>query len=225
VSTAPGPNRSYQAVLWDFGGVLTESPFIAFARFEQARGLPRDFLRRVNSLNPDANAWARFERGELTLPEFSAAFEAECRVHGHAVCGEDVIELLYGEIRPSMVEALRRCAEHYTTACLTNNIKTGRGHGLPTTESRAAEVAQIMELFDFVFESSVIGVRKPEPEFYRLALERLGIEAREAVYLDDLGINLKPARALGMTTIRVESAAQALQELEAVLQLKLATAS
>ena len=120
-----------------------------------------------------------------------------------------------------LVEALRRCKQHYTTACLTNNIKTGRGHGLPTTEARGAEVARVMAMFDAVFESSVIGARKPEPRFYQLALERLGIDAREAVYLDDLGINLKPARALGMTTIKVESAAQALAELEAVLQLRL----
>ena len=221
MSSAAGPNPSFKAVLWDFGGVLTESPFVAFARFEEARGLPRDFLRQVNSLNADANAWACFERGELSLAQFGDAFEAECRVQGHAVRGEDVVELLYGEIRPSMVEALRRCKQHYTTACLTNNIKTGRGHGLPTTEARGAEVARIMAMFDAVFESSVIGARKPEPRFYQLALERLGIEAREAVYLDDLGINLKPARALGMTTIKVESAAQALAELEAVLQLRL----
>jgi putative hydrolase of the HAD superfamily len=222
VAGARGPNRAYQAVLWDFGGVLTESPFIAFARFEDARGLPRDFLRRVNSVNADANAWARFERGEITLAQFGDAFEAECLVHGHAVRGEEVIALLYGEIRPQMVEAVRRCGEHYTTACLTNNIKTGRGHGLPTSDSRAAEVASVMNLFDFVLESSVIGARKPEPRFYQLALERLGIEASAAVYLDDLGINLKPARKLGMTTIKVESTAQALAELEAVLRLPLA---
>jgi len=221
VSAAPGPNRSFKAVLWDFGGVLTESPFVAFARFEDARGLPRDFLRRVNSIDPHGNAWARFERGELSLAQFGDAFEAESRALGHPVRGEDVIELLYGEIRPSMVDALSRCGEHYTNACLTNNVKTGRGHGLPTTEARAAEVARVMALFDVVFESSVIGARKPEPRFYRLALDHLGIDAREAVYLDDLGINLKPARALGMTTIKVESAAQALQELEAVLRLDL----
>jgi putative hydrolase of the HAD superfamily len=221
VSSAAGPNRSFKAVLWDFGGVLTESPFVAFARFEEARGLPRDFLRKVNSLNADTNAWACFERGELSLAQFGDAFEAECLAQGHAVRGEDVVELLYGEIRPSMVEALRRCKQYYTTACLTNNIKTGRGHGLPTTEARGAEVVRIMTMFDAVFESSVIGARKPETRFYQRALAQLGIDAREAVYLDDLGINLKPARALGMTTIKVESAAQALAELESVLQLRL----
>ena len=222
MASATGPNPLYKAVLWDFGGVLTESPFVAFAKFEQTRGLPRDFLRRVNSLNPNTNAWARFERGELSLDAFGDAFQAECLALGHAVRGEDVVELLYGEIRPSMVEALRRCGGHYTTACLTNNVKTGSGHGLPTTESRAAEVARIMELFDAVFESSVLGARKPEPRFYQLALDRLEIDGAEAVYLDDLGINVKPARALGMTTIKVESASQALAELESVLHVRLA---
>jgi putative hydrolase of the HAD superfamily len=214
-------NTAFKAVLWDFGGVLTESPFIAFAECESARGLPRDFLRRVNSTNPNHNAWARFERGELTLAQFGDAFEADCRALGHAVRGEDVIELLYGEIRPPMVEALRRCKQHYTTACLTNNIKTGRGHGLPTSEARAAEVAAIMGLFDAVFESSVLGARKPEPRFYQRALDELGIDACEAVYLDDLGINLKPARALGMTTIKVDSSEQAIAKLQDLLRLPL----
>jgi putative hydrolase of the HAD superfamily len=155
------------------------------------------------------------------LAEFDDAFEAECSAHGHPVRGEEVIELVYGAVRPSMVQALRKCGEHYTTACLTNNVKTGSGHGLPTTDARAAEVARIMTMFDVVFESSVIGARKPEPRFYQLVLEQLGIEARQAVYLDDLGINLKPARALGMITIKVEGAEQALRELEVVLQLQL----
>jgi putative hydrolase of the HAD superfamily len=211
----------YRAVLWDFGGVLTESPFDAFRRYERERGLPPDFIRRLNAVNPDANAWARFERGELSLTEFDVAFEAESRTAGHAVPGREVIGLLYGEPRRAMVEALRRCKQHYTNACLTNNVKTGEGHGLPASPARAAQVQAIMALFDHVFESSLIGARKPEPRFYQLALERLGIEAQAVVYLDDLGINLKPARAMGMTTIKVESGEQALAELEEVLQIDL----
>jgi putative hydrolase of the HAD superfamily len=211
----------YRAVLWDFGGVLTESPFEAFRSYERERGLPQDFIRRLNAANPDANAWARFERGELTLPEFDAAFEAESRTAGHAVPGREVIGLLYGAPRPAMVEALRRCRGHYVNACLTNNVKTGQGHGLPASAARAAQVQAIMALFDHVFESSLIGARKPEPRFYQLALERLGIEPAAVVYLDDLGINLKPARAMGMTTIKVESGEQALAELEGVLQMDL----
>jgi putative hydrolase of the HAD superfamily len=222
VSRAIRPNPAIRAVLWDFGGVFTESPFAAFAAFERSRGLPRDFLRRINSTDADNNAWARFERAEVTLAEFGDAFEAESSALGHAVRGEDVVVLLYGELQPQMVEALRRCKEHFVNACLTNNMRTGTGHGLPTSDARAREVGEVLALFDVVIESSLVGKRKPEPDFYRLALQRLEIDPRQAVYLDDLGINLKPARALGMTTIKVESPEQALTELEAVLEIPLA---
>lgn len=215
------PSSRFRAVLWDFGGVLTESPFEAFRKYEHGRGLPADFIRRLNALNADDNAWARFERGEISLAEFDRAFETESRAAGFAVPGAEVIALLYGEPRPAMVEALRRCGEHYLTACLTNNVKTGSGHGLPASDARAAQVHEILALFDRVFESSLIGARKPEPRFYRLALEALEVEPHAAVYLDDLGINLKPARAMGMTTIKVENAEQALEELEQVLEMKL----
>ena len=214
-------NPAIRAVLWDFGGVFTESPFEAFAGFERSRGLPMGFLRRVNSIDSDGNAWARFERGQITLAEFSTAFEAESGTLGHPVRGEEVIALLYGEVRPTMVAALRRCKVHFLNACLTNNVKPGLGHGLPGNEARAQEVRQILSLFDLVIESSLVGARKPEPRFYQIALKRLEIEPRQAVYLDDLGINLKPARALGMTTIKVESPEQALGELETVLDIPL----
>jgi len=215
------PNPAFRAVLFDFGGVLTESPFRAFAHFERSRGLPEGFLRRVNSIDPDANAWARYERSEVTLEEFDRAFEAESRQLGYPVRGTEIVWLLYGELRPSMVEALRRCGAHYLTACLTNNVNTGSGHGLPTFVERAAEVQRILDLFDVVIESSKTGARKPEPRFYEMALAQLRIEPQQAVYLDDLGVNLKPARAMGMTTIKVESAPQALAELERILDLPL----
>jgi len=214
-------SAAIKAVLWDFGGVFTESPFKAFAAFERQRGLPDNFLRRVNSENPDANAWARFERGEITLAQFGDLFEAESRSLGHAIHGEEILALLYGEVRPQMVAALRRCKSRFVNACLTNNVKTGRGHGLPTSDAKASQIAEIMSLFDLVIESSLVGARKPEPRFYRLALERLEIEPQQAVYLDDLGINLKPARAMGMTTIKVEDAQQALTELEQATGLRL----
>jgi putative hydrolase of the HAD superfamily len=215
------PNPAIRAVLWDFGGVITESPFEAFHRYEREHGLPTGFIRRLNTVNPDRNAWARFERGEITLAEFDRAFAEEARAAGQAVSGSEVVALLYGAVRPPMVQALRRCGEHYMTACLTNNINTGVGHGLPASDERASEVERILQLFDLVIESSKVGVRKPEPAFYRMALDALVIEASQAVYLDDLGINLKPARAMGMTTIKVESAEQALAELEQALGLAL----
>lgn len=203
----------YRAVLWDFGGVLSSSPFEAFARYEEANGLPVGFLRSVNATNPDTNAWARFERSELTLDAFDAAFASESEALGHRVRGREILELLAGELRPEMVGAVRRCREHgLRNALLTNNVAAMEGW--------EAGVA-LDELFDVVIESSKAGVRKPDPAAYELVLEELGVPAPAVVFLDDLGINLKPARAMGMTTVKVSDPRQALAELEAALGLPL----
>ncbi len=208
-----------RAVLWDFGGVFSSSPFDAFARYERERGLPEGLLRRINSINPDDNAWAKLERAEITAEDFDVAFDAEARALGHAVPGSDVLRLLFGEIRPAMVEALRRCRQVFRTACITNNFgDLGPGVVSPERERAWREVTG---LFDFVLESSKVGVRKPEPAIYHMACERLGIAPSEAVYLDDLGINLKPAKALGMTTIKVTDPDIAIAELERVTGLSL----
>lgn len=195
-----------KATLWDFGGVILTSPFDAFARYERERGLPDGFLRGLNATNPDTNAWARFERNQVSFDEFCALYEAEARAAGHEVNAREVIALLAGELRPEMVEALRRCQARLKTACLTNNVVSMQANRQP-----------VMDLFDVIVESSKVGVRKPEPAFYLMACELLGIEPYEAVFLDDLGVNLKPARALGMTTIKVVDPAVALAELEAVV--------
>lgn len=208
-----------RAVLWDFGGVFSSSPFDAFARYERERGLPEGLLRRINSIDPDDNAWAKLERAEITAEAFDAAFDAEARALGHAVPGSDVLRLLFGEIRPAMVEALRRCRRVFRTACITNNFgDLGPGVVSPERERAWREVTG---LFDVVLESSKVGVRKPEPAIYHMACERLGIAPSEAVYLDDLGINLKPAKALGMTTIKVTDPDVAIAELERVTGLSL----
>jgi putative hydrolase of the HAD superfamily len=203
----------FRAVLWDFGGVVLTSPFDAFAAYEAEIGLPPGFIRSVNATNPHANAWARLERGELGIDDFGGAFEAEARALGGELSGAKVIEALAGAIRPEMVEALRRCKRHgLLLACLTNNFVTA--------EPRS-DTAEVMTLFDVVVESSVVGVRKPEPRFYELACEALDVTPPECVFLDDLGVNLKPARTMGMTTIKVETAEQALRELEAALGIPL----
>lgn len=208
-----------KAVLWDFGGVFTSSPFDAFAAYERRNGLPEGFIRKVNTVNPDANAWARLERAEISLEVFDTTFASEAEALGHRVPGADVVRLLFGEVRPSMVEALRRIRQHFRTACITNNF----GAIGPDTVSakRGAAWREVSTLFEFVLESSKVGVRKPEPAIYRMACERLGVAPTEAVFLDDLGINLKSARALGMQTIKVENADQALTELEAITGLAL----
>ncbi len=202
-----------KAIFWDFGGVITSSPFEAFNRYEQAHGLPRDFIRMLNARDPDNNAWARFERSEITLEEFDRAFAEESAGAGYAVPGHEVIRLLAGEPRPQMVAALKICGEHFINACLTNNVRVGEGPGMQPDADKAGQVADIMRFFDVVVESSSARVRKPDPAFYRLACERTGVQPTEVVYLDDLGVNLKPARAMGMTTIKVVEPGLALDEL------------
>ena len=204
------------AALFDFGGVILSSPFDAFADYERDNGLPADFIRSINATDPDTNAWARMERNEVSIEEFCTLFEAEARTAGHEVDARDILGRLRGQVRPEMVEALRRCGERLQTACLTNNfVAPDLAH--PDGRMDPESFDGIMELFDVVVESSKAGCRKPDPRFYEIACEELGIEPSEAVFLDDLGINLKPARAMGMTTIKVVDPAQAIAELEQVV--------
>ncbi|MEM7321650.1 MAG: HAD-IA family hydrolase [Actinomycetota bacterium] len=213
--------QNIRAVLFDFGGVVLTSPFDAFAAYEQAEGFPDGLIRTINATNPDHNAWAKFERSDVDADGFVELFEEEAAARGHAVSGRKVLELISGDVRPEMVEAIRRIkAAGYVTACLTNNVKRDP-NAAPADPQREAEVTAVMALFDHVVESSVIGVRKPEQSFYVRALEMAGVEANEAVFLDDLGINLKPAKAMGMTTIKVLNADQALTDLESVIGLDL----
>jgi putative hydrolase of the HAD superfamily len=199
-----------RAVLWDFGGVILSSPFEAFTRYEREQGLPEGFLRQLNATNPDTNAWAQLERSEVDLAGFAARYEAEADAAGHRIDAGAVLALLSGELRPAMVQALRRIKEEgLAQACLTNNVAG--------TEAVRPELAEVMAIFDTVLESSKLGVRKPDPRFYDLALDAVGVAPGEAVFLDDLGVNLKPARALGITTIKVVDPDQALSELEQVL--------
>lgn len=210
-----------QAVIWDFGGVLTSSPFEAFNRFEAERGLPKDFIRTINATNPDSNAWALFERSEISLDAFDRTFAEEAEALGGAVTGREVVELLAGDIRPAMVTALKKCKEHFKVGCITNNVSAGEGAGMARSHDKAAAVADVMALFDHVIESSKVGIRKPDPRIYEMACEALGVDPSRSVYLDDLGINLKPARALGMTTIKVLNGDQGLADLEAAVGMPL----
>ena len=216
----PG-REGLEAVIWDFGGVLTASPFEAFNRYEARHGLPKDFIRSINATNLERNAWAQFESAEVTLEEFDRLFEAESNAQGFPVGGRRVIELLSGALRPRMVEALRRCKQRFKVACITNNVKSGGGPAMASSEDKRRQTEAVMALFDLVVESSVEGVRKPSPAIYELTCERLGVAPSACVFLDDLGVNLKPARALGMTTIKVVTESQALQELVAATGLDL----
>lgn len=206
-----------KAVLWDFGGVILTSPFDAFRRYETEHNLPPDFIRSVNTTNPDTNAWALMERNEVTPQEFDDLFAAESTALGHRVAGADVLSLLAGDVRPQMVAMLDSVkAAGFRVACLTNNTVGGDGRDADG-DARSARIYDIMARFDVVVESSKVGVRKPEPRFYEIACELLGVHPDECVFLDDLGINLKPAAAMGMSTIKVSSESQAIADLAAVL--------
>ncbi|MBT7333614.1 MAG: HAD-IA family hydrolase [Gammaproteobacteria bacterium] len=207
------------AILWDFGGVMTSSPFDAFNTLEAAIGAPKDFIRSINATNPEHNAWALFESNQIDLDEFDHLFAKESANLGHRIAGREVIARLSGDLRPRMIEVLKRCKLNFKVACITNNVKAGEGPGMSRSAKKAAAIAEVMALFDLVVESSVEGVRKPDPAIYQLTCERLGVATEQSVFLDDLGINLKPAAALGMRTIKVLSETQAIDDLSEITGL------
>lgn len=202
-----------EAVIWDFGGVFTSSPFEAFNRLEEERGLPKDLVRRVNSMNPDTNAWALFERNEIDAAGFDAMFLAESTALGHPLRGADVLPRLNGELRPRMVAALQACKAQFKVGCITNNVVSMHSPGQSETQKSAGAMAQVMPLFDAIIESSKAGVRKPDPRIYLMMCDLLAVKPEACIYLDDLGINCKPAAALGMKAIKVVNVDQTLSEL------------
>lgn len=218
----------FDAVFFDFGGVVLSSPFEAFSVYEQRAGLPPNAVRTINATNPDANAWAQFERNELSVEEFIERFEAEGRELGFDIDGVEVLRCLDGELRPEMVEVVGRCQQIATTAMLTNNVVSMSAAGFDERSGGSAigtdgvdMFTEVLGYFDHIIESSAVGVRKPERRFYEIACEVAQVEPSRVVFLDDLGINLKPARELGMTTIKVVDPAMAIDDLEAVMGVSL----
>ncbi len=203
-----------RAVIWDFGGVITSSPFEAFNRYEAERGLPENTIRQINATSPDDNAWALFERAEIDAARFDSLFAAEAAALGHDIRGGDVLKLLSGDVRPRMVAALDHIkANGLTIGCITNKVPAGQGPGMAGTAEKAEAVAAVLARFDHVIESSKAGIRKPDPRIYQMMCEAIGIGAEHCIYLDDLGVNCKPAVALGMRAIKVIGEAQALDDL------------
>ena len=205
---------SFTTVIFDFGGVVTSSPFEAFNRLEAERGLPHNLVRQINSTNPDDNAWAKFERAEIDQLAFDELFAAEAAALGHELPGRDVIACLSGDVRPAMVAAMDALrADGFALGCITNNVPAGKGAGMASDDSRAAAVADAMARFHHIIESSKAGVRKPDPRIYLMMCETLDVAPERCIYLDDLGINCKPAAQLGMHAIKVNGEAQALADL------------
>src|SRR5271168_3620560 len=170
-----------EAVIWDFGGVFTTSPFEAFARYERERGIPVGVIRKINSTNHENNAWAMFERSAIDFAAFDAAFGAEARMLGHEIPGRDVLALLAGDFRPEMIEALRRIKTRFKTGCITNNVPSMQQEA---GQGRSFYARDIMALFDHVIESSKVGIRKPNPLIYQMMCETLGVKPEACVYLD-----------------------------------------
>ena len=202
----------YKAIIWDFGGVITSSPFEAFNQFEEANGLPKDIIRTINSENPNTNAWAKFESNSITIDVFNDLFLKEAKAKGFDIKGIDIIKLLKGSIRKNMVSFLRELKSDFKLGCITNNVKSS------SEENNDNETKEAMSLFDHVIESSIVGIRKPNPEIYMMSCDALKVSPDQCIYLDDLGINLKPARELGMTTIKVIQPEDAIQEVRNLLK-------
>ena len=203
-----------EAVIWDFGGVFTSSPFEAFNRLEAEKGLPKDLIRTLNATNPDANAWALFERNEIDPEGFDKLFLKESTALGHPLRGAEVLPKLSGELRPRMVAALKACkAAGFKVGCITNNVVSMHSPGQDEGQRGAGAMGQVMPLFDAIIESSKAGVRKPDPRIYQMMCELLAVAPAHCVYLDDLGINCKPAAALGMRAIKVVDVDQTLADL------------
>ena len=206
-------NNRFSSIFWDFGGVITSSPFEAFNLFEKENNVPLDFIRKVNSTNPFNNAWAQLEESKISLKEFDLLFAKESKQLGREILGREVLSLLQGTIRPRIVAAIKKFKElGFLQACLTNNFDSG-DRDISALDDKNDERLKIMDLFDFVIESKEVGVRKPSDEFYELALTKTKAIPEKTIFLDDLGINLKPAKLLKISTIKVISEQQALDEL------------
>jgi putative hydrolase of the HAD superfamily len=204
-------------VLFDMGGVVMDSPLHAIARYERERGLPPNAINRVVAVSGETGAWARLERGELTVATFCAPFEADCRAHGVEVDGAAIMAAIAaaGVARPPMLEAIRRLRAHgLRVGALTNNWRREEPDG-------DAVPHRLRSHFDVFVESRVVGLRKPDARIYLLACRELGVEPSRTAFLDDIGANLKPARALGMATIKVDDPATALRELGVLIGLDL----
>ena len=198
-----------RAVLFDLGGVLTTSPVTRIQAYCEEAVIPYDLVRPI--LADHAGIWSRFETGAIDDLTFAREFEAALAADGISVDGRAFLLNFFGgmSVREEMVAVARSLRPRYRTAAITNNIQR--------EGQREPSALNWDELFEFVVESSKVGMRKPDPRIYQHACELLAVMPAECVFLDDFGVNLKAARALGMTTIKVDHTLSAVDELEAVL--------
>lgn len=204
---------SFRAVIFDLGGVVVGSPLHAIAAYERDQGIAAGLINRVVVETAPSGAWSRLERGELTLDEFYPAFDADCAAAGIAISARALMQRVAESVapRPAMLDAIRSIrARGLLAGAITNNWVAEDGG-----------TSGLRPHFDVFIESAVVGIRKPDPRIFHLACDALGVAPHESIFLDDIGLNLKAARALGMTTIKVDDPATALAELQDVLDFPL----
>ena len=204
-----------KAAIFDIGGVLTHSPVTRIKQYCLDHHIPDEVRWAIFA--PEDGPWSRFERSELTREGFAAEFDTHIAPSGSKTSGAAFLEWFFtgfGE-RPEMVNVVRYLRGKTKLAAITNNVSREE-----PAQTRTSGI-DLPSLFEVVVESAIEGVRKPEPRIYQIACEKLGISPHEAVFLDDLGANLKGARALGMQTIKVDDTLSCLDELERLLGIPL----
>ncbi len=206
----PTSTLNLKAVIFDIGGVLTSSPVVAIRDYATRENI--DYTVLGPMIADHDCAWSRWERSEITSAQFLTQFETEGRDRGIAVSAQDVMDAAFGgqASREEMLAVVRFLRGRVRLGAITNNV-------LREAPARETRPFVLEELFEVVIESAKVGLRKPDPRIYRMACDALSVEPPEAAFLDDIGANLKGARALGMTSIRVDHTTSAIDELEAAL--------
>ena len=206
-----------KTIIFDFGGVITNSPIEGFKLLEEKHGYDKGIITNINMNNPDNNAWAKSERGEIDISTFLNEFEKEALLIGQRINAKEILQQLYGSLRENMINKIKllSTSKKYKLICLTNVLK---GVDIFTPKERVEAVKNVMSYFDIMYESYKLNMRKPEARIYQYILKELNIEPQETVFLDDLGMNLKSARQLGINTIKVIEPNDAIYELDQILE-------
>ena len=206
-----------KTIIFDFGGVITNSPIDGFKLLEEKHGYDKGIITNINMNNPDNNAWAKSERGEIDISTFLNEFEKEALLIGQRINAKEILQQLYGSLRENMINKIKLLSnsKKYKLICLTNVLK---GVDIFTPKERVEAVKNVMSYFDIIYESYKLNMRKPEARIYKYILKELNIEPKETVFLDDLGMNLKSARQLGINTIKVIDPDDAIYELDQILE-------
>ena len=206
-----------KTIIFDFGGVITNSPIEGFKLLEEKHGYDKGIITNINMNNPDNNAWAKSERGEIDINTFLEEFEKEALSIGQKINAKEILQQLYGSLRKNMINKIKllSTSKKYKLICLTNVLK---GVDIFTPKERVEAVKDVMSYFDIIYESYKLNMRKPEARIYQYILKELNIEPQETVFLDDLGMNLKSARQLGINTIKVIDSNDAIYQLDEILE-------